>query len=190
MWQSKCRTVQGPQAPISPGSSRPCFSSPLAPGTDDGACTELTLVSTGPLPRKTCCSVAGVRVPMNHPFLTDTPPGPQMQCVGAGPSPQSPPTYDAHPCSTISDAAGSAILVPTHQGAQYCSQAANRSPWKLEQMWPHVFIYSTALPLHGPDNSDRQPGKVELEMCSISVVFLSRASALLCCEHKPSSDSR
>lgn len=106
MWQSKCRTVQGPQAPISPGSSRPCFSSPPTPG----ACTELTLVSTGPLPWKTCCSVAGVRVPMNHPFLTDTPPGPQMQCVGAGPSPQSPPTYDAHPCSTISDAAGSAIL--------------------------------------------------------------------------------
>lgn len=110
MWQSKCRTVQGPQGPISPGSSRPFFPSPPAPGTDDGACTELTLVSTGPSSQKTCCSVAGVRVPMNHPFLTDTPPGPQMQCVGAGPSPQSPPTYDAHPCSTISDAAGSTRL--------------------------------------------------------------------------------
>lgn len=40
-----------------------------------------------------------------------------------------------------------------------------------------------------PDNIDRQPGPVKLQMCAVSVVFLLQGSASLCCEREPSSDS-
>lgn len=64
-----------------------------------------------------------------------------------------------------------------------------QSEWMQTRVAPCLPLQKEPFPPRWMGNADRQPGPVKPQMCAISVVFLLRASASLCCEREPSFDS-
>lgn len=161
--------------------------------------------SAGPFPRKNTPTFCwGVHPFGQNAFFSDekpqtNPEGKRRAAGGCGGSAENdPPKLHLHGGTRWPGGEGQGSLPKNRLGCWLAHGAMHREAGCANrrglprQQWEIRALPLSAkkpFPLQWPDNADRQPGPVKLQMCAISVAFLLRASALLCCEYEPSSDS-